>query len=140
MKFLVAQESVQRYLPTKENRKFRLENQVVRAIPFGESPGMLLFEWKHCFGTFEGQVIYVQEQSCQQKFASKLFSQFQQKKNNSVITRKFCETPTSKYRKSSMNDQFKKILDLEREKPKNCPEKSANFAEIAKLTRIFLAL
>ena len=56
------------------------------------------------------------------------------------ITRKFCETPTSKYRKSSINDQFNKILDLEREKPKNCPEKSANFAEIAKVTRIFLAL
>ena len=68
------------------------------------------------------------------------FRNFSKKKKNSVITRKFCETPTSKYRKSSVNDQFNKILDLEREKPKNCPEKSANFAEIAKVTRIFLAL
>ena len=32
-----------------------------------------------------------------------------------------------------------KIQDLEREKPKKGPEKSANVAKIAKVTRIFLA-
>ena len=54
--------------------------------------------------------------------------------------KKILWTPTSKYHKSSMNDQFNKILNLEREKPKNCLEKSAIFVEIAKVTRIFLAL
>ena len=36
-----------------------------------------------------------------------------------------------------MNDQFNKILNLEREKPKNWPERSANFAENRKSNKNF---
>ena len=41
-----------------------------------------------------------------------------------------------KYHKSCRNNQFKKILELEREQAKKGPE---NPAKIAKVTRIFLA-
>ena len=54
------------------------------------------------------------------------------------FTRKFCETLTCKYRKSSKNNKFNKVLDLEREKAKKGLEKSANFAKIAKVTFLLL--
>ena len=54
------------------------------------------------------------------------------------FTRKFCETLTCKYRKSSKNNKFNKILDLEREKAKKGLEKSINSAKIAKVTFLLL--
>ena len=42
--------------------------------------------------------------------------------------------------RKSKNNKFDKILHLEREKVKKRFEKSANFAKIAKVTRIFLAM
>ena len=65
---------------------------------------------------------YVQERSCEQKLASKFFSQFSQKK---WFTRKFFETITCKYHKSCKNNQSKKILDFETEKAKKGPENPA---------------
>ena len=47
---------------------------------------------------------------------------------------------SNKYDKKSKNNKFDKILHLEREKVKKGFEKSANFAKIAKVTRIFLAM
>ena len=47
---------------------------------------------------------------------------------------------SNKYRKNSKIDKFNKILDLQAEKAKNGLEKSANFAKIAEVTRIFLAI
>ena len=43
-------------------------------------------------------------------------------------------------RKSNKNNKFDKILHLEREKVKKGFEMSANFAKIAKVTRIFLPM
>ena len=45
-----------------------------------------------------------------------------------------------KYGKNSKNNKFNKILHLEREKVKKGFEKSANFAKIVKVTRLFLAM
>ena len=42
--------------------------------------------------------------------------------------------------KKCKNNKFKKILHLEREKVKKGFEKSANFAKIANVTRLFLAM
>ena len=42
---------------------------------------------------------------------------------------------SNKYGKNSKNNQFHKILHLEREKVKNGVSKSANFAKIAKVTK-----
>ena len=47
---------------------------------------------------------------------------------------------SNKYGKNSKNNKFNKILHLEKEKVKNGFVKSANFAKIAKLTSLFLAL
>ncbi|CAH3041543.1 unnamed protein product [Porites lobata] len=44
---------------------------------------------------------------------------------------------SNKYGKNSKNNKFHKILHLEREKVKKGFSKSANFAKIAKVTRIF---
>ena len=44
---------------------------------------------------------------------------------------------SNKYGKNSKNNKFKKILHLEREKVKKGFEKSSNFANIAKVRRIF---
>ena len=68
------------------------------------------------------------------------FRSFSKKKKNDS-QEKFCETLTCKYRKSSKNNKFNKIIDLKREKAKKNLEKSSNFAKIrviAKVTRIFL--
>ena len=46
---------------------------------------------------------------------------------------------SNKYGKNSKNSKFHKILHLEREKVKKGFEMSANFAKIAKVTRIFPA-
>ena len=40
--------------------------------------------------------------------------------------------------KNSKNNKFNQILCVEREKPKKGLEKSANFAKIAKVTRVFM--
>ena len=53
--------------------------------------------------------------------------------------KKICETITYKYWNDSKNNKFNKTLDLERQTTKKGPKKSANFAKIAKVTRIFLA-
>ena len=42
--------------------------------------------------------------------------------------------------KIAKNNKLNKILHLEREKVEKCFEKSANFAKIAKVTRLFLAM
>ena len=47
---------------------------------------------------------------------------------------------SNKYCKNSKNNKFNRILHLEGEKVKNGFVKSANFAKIAKLTRLFLAM
>ena len=47
---------------------------------------------------------------------------------------------SNKYGKNSKNNKFDKILHLERKKVKNGFVKSANFAKIAKITRLFLAM
>ena len=47
---------------------------------------------------------------------------------------------SNKYRRNSKIDKFNKILDLQAEKAKKGLEKSANFAKIAKVARIFLAI
>ena len=53
----------------------------------------------------------------------------------------YLKTLSNKYRKNSKISKFDKILDLEREKAaKKGFEKSANFAKIAKATRIVLAM
>ena len=46
----------------------------------------------------------------------------------------------NKYRKNSTNNQFHKILDLSRGQEKKALQKSADFAKIAKVTRIFCVL
>ena len=46
-------------------------------------------------------------------------------------------TPSNKYRKSSQISKFGKIQHYERERAKKGFEKSANFAKIAEVTRIF---
>ena len=53
-----------------------------------------------------------------------------------IIEKKLYVKITYKYRKNRKNNKCNKIQDLEREKAKKGPEKSAN---IAKVTRIFLA-
>ena len=45
-----------------------------------------------------------------------------------------------KYGKNSKNNKYNEILHLEREKVKKGFQMSANFAEIAKVTRIFLTM
>ena len=52
----------------------------------------------------------------------------------------YVERLSNKYSKNSKNDKFRKILYLEREKVKKSFEMSANFAKIAKVTRIFHAM
>ena len=53
----------------------------------------------------------------------------------------YIKTLSNKYRKNSKISKFDKILDLKREKAaKKGFEKSANFAKIATVTRIFLAM
>ena len=47
---------------------------------------------------------------------------------------------SNKYGKNSRNNKFFKILLLQREKDKKGFEKSANFAKIVKVTRIFLPM
>ena len=47
---------------------------------------------------------------------------------------------SNKYGKNSKNNKFHKILQLKREKVKKVFSKSANFAKIAKVTRIFHAV
>ena len=47
---------------------------------------------------------------------------------------------SNKYGKNSKNNEFNRILPLEREKVKRGFEKSANFAKIAKVTKIFLPM
>ena len=47
---------------------------------------------------------------------------------------------SNKYGKNSKNNKFNEILHLEREKVKKGLEMSANFAKIAKVTRIFLTM
>ena len=47
---------------------------------------------------------------------------------------------SNKYGKSCKNNKFHKILHLERGKVKKGFSKSANFAKIAKVTRIFPAM
>ena len=47
---------------------------------------------------------------------------------------------SNKYRKNSKIDKFNKILDLQAEKAKKGLEKSAIFAKIAKVARIFFAI
>ena len=47
---------------------------------------------------------------------------------------------SNKYGKNSRNNKFHKMLHLEREKVKKGFSKSANFAKIAKVTRIFLPM
>ena len=47
---------------------------------------------------------------------------------------------SNKYGKNSKNNKFHKIRHLEREKVKNGFKMSANFAKIAKVTRIFLPI
>ena len=47
---------------------------------------------------------------------------------------------SNKYGKNSKNNKFNQILNLEREKVKKGFEKPANFAKIAKVTRICLAM
>ena len=47
---------------------------------------------------------------------------------------------SNKYGKNSKNNKFNEILHLEREKVKKGFEMSANFAKIAKVTRIFLTM
>ena len=42
--------------------------------------------------------------------------------------------------RKSKNNKFNKILHLQKEKVKKGFEKSANFAKIAEVTRIFLAM
>ena len=46
----------------------------------------------------------------------------------------------NKHGKNSKNNKFHKILHLERQKVKTGLETSANFAKIAKVTRIFHAM
>ena len=46
---------------------------------------------------------------------------------------------SNKYGKNSKNNKFHKILHLEREKVKKGFSKSANFAKIAKVTRILIS-
>ena len=58
------------------------------------------------------------------------------KKNFSCYVKRL----SNKYGKNSKNNKFHKILHLEREKVKKGFEMSANFAKIAKLTRIFLPM
>ena len=52
----------------------------------------------------------------------------------------FLKRLSNKYGKNSKNNKFHKILYLEREKVKKGFEMSANFAKIAKVTRIFLPM
>ena len=47
---------------------------------------------------------------------------------------------SNKYGKNGKNNKFNEILHLEREKVKKGLEMSANFAKIAKVTRIFLTM
>ena len=47
---------------------------------------------------------------------------------------------SNKYGENSKSNKFHKILHLEREKVKKNFQKSANFAKIAKVTRIFLPM
>ena len=47
---------------------------------------------------------------------------------------------SNKYGKNCKNNKFQKILHLEREKVEKGFEMSANFAKIAKVTRIFLPI
>ena len=86
--------------------------------------------------------------------ASKLCSQFSPKKlketdirnvaNSAKIAKSnkdfscYLKLPSNKYRKNSKISKLDEILDLEREKSKKGFEKSANFAKIAKETRISL--
>ena len=56
-----------------------------------------------------------------------------------IIEKKLCQKITYKYRKNRKNNKPNKNQDLEKEEAKKGPEMSANFATIAKVTRIFLA-
>ena len=47
---------------------------------------------------------------------------------------------SNQYGKNSKNNKFNKILHLKRERVKKGFEMSANFAKIAKVTRIFLTV
>ena len=76
---------------------------------------------------------YVQDRSCQQKFAKKFFFTIVAKE---IIEKKLCKKITYKCHKNRKNNKCNKIQDLEREKAKNGAEKSAN---VAKITRMFLA-
>ena len=57
-----------------------------------------------------------------------------------AIRKVFVKRLSNKYGKNSKNKKFNKILHLEREEVKKGFEKSANFAKIAKVTRLFLAM
>ena len=55
------------------------------------------------------------------------------------IEKKLCEKITNKSRKNRKNNKSNKNEDLEKKETKKGPEMSANVAERAKVTRIFLA-
>ena len=67
-------------------------------------------------------------------------SKFRKNRKSNKNFSSYVKRLSNKYGKNSKNNKFHKILHLEREKVKKGFEMSANFAKIAKVTRIFHAM
>ena len=70
----------------------------------------------------------------------KISANFVKKRKSNKNFSSYVKRLSNKYGKNSKNNKFHKILHLEREKVKKGFEMSANFAKIAKVTRIFHAM